>query len=179
MEELDYKKLRNIQRDERDGTALAPIPDDFYLMIEKLIRAKKVEAENGKSLAGIKELENIVKTVKNIRELREQKIVFRALRSEKRDVGGMIKDEKRMYGKVIGVLKDCRVRFEEMMQDAEPEESRTPEALKKIKMLKEIPAYKGVDTGTYGPFKLGEERLLPEREAEWLVKGRLAEVIGE
>jgi len=178
MEELDYKKLRNIQRDERDGTALTPLPDDFYTKMEKFIRAKKDEIRKSNSLSDIKELENIAKTLRGIRELREQKIVFKALKSEKRDVEGMTKDERRAYEKVAEVLADSRARVDDILQDAEPDETTEGKPFRKIRALKEVPAYKGTDAVTYGPFKLGDEMLLPEHEAEWLVKEKLAEVVG-
>lgn len=48
----------------------------------------------------------------------------------------------------------------------------------KVKMLKDIPAYNGADDLLFGPFKAGEERMVPESEARWLVTGKLAESLG-
>ena len=41
---------------------------------------------------------------------------------------------------------------------------------KNIRILKDIPAYKGADGVTYGPYKRGEAARLPESEYEFLVK---------
>jgi hypothetical protein len=48
----------------------------------------------------------------------------------------------------------------------------------KVRMLKDIPAYNGVDDLRFGPFKAGEELMVPESEARWLVTGKLAVSIG-
>jgi len=45
-----------------------------------------------------------------------------------------------------------------------------------VRILKEVPAYKGADNIVYGPFKTGEVPELPASEAEWLVKGKFAEL---
>ena len=53
-----------------------------------------------------------------------------------------------------------------------------PEAPKrKIKILKDIQAYRGADSHEYGPFASGQEAELPQVEAEWMVKGQMAQGI--
>ncbi len=46
---------------------------------------------------------------------------------------------------------------------------------KKVRILKDIPAYRGADNSTYGPFTTGQETELPPTEAEWMVKGQMAQ----
>ena len=43
--------------------------------------------------------------------------------------------------------------------------------------LKEVPAWKGADGQTYGPFKVGEESELPAIEAAWAIKAGVAKSI--
>jgi len=44
-----------------------------------------------------------------------------------------------------------------------------------IKFIRDLVAYKGLDDSIFGPFKSGEVASLPEEEAVWLVKEKLAE----
>lgn len=47
----------------------------------------------------------------------------------------------------------------------------------KVRFLREICPYKGLDNQTFGPFKVGEIAILPIEEAVWLVKEKLAELV--
>ena len=49
---------------------------------------------------------------------------------------------------------------------------------KKVRILKDIPAYRGADNSTYGPFTTGQETELPPTEAEWMMNGQMACAIG-
>jgi hypothetical protein len=49
--------------------------------------------------------------------------------------------------------------------------------LKKVRFTKDVPAYRGADSQTFGPFKSGQEETLPPQEADWLLKGKLAQVV--
>ena len=52
-----------------------------------------------------------------------------------------------------------------------------PEAPKrKIRILKDIQAYRGADSREYGPFVPGQEAELPQSEADWMVKGQIAQI---
>ncbi len=58
-------------------------------------------------------------------------------------------------------------------------EASSPQAdnFKKVRFIKDVPAYKGANNETFGPFRPGEESQLPHGEAEWLLKGKLAETV--
>jgi hypothetical protein len=47
----------------------------------------------------------------------------------------------------------------------------------KVRFLREILPYTGLDNQTFGPFKVGEIAILPKEEAVWLVKEKLAELV--
>ena len=49
---------------------------------------------------------------------------------------------------------------------------------KKVRILKDIPAYRGADETAYGPYTSGSEVEVPGPEAEWMVRGQLACEIG-
>jgi len=54
---------------------------------------------------------------------------------------------------------------------------RISEGQHRIRMLKHVCAYRGLDGETYGDFKQGETYKLPKEETEWLLKAGLAEVV--
>ena len=194
MEELNYKKLRDLLYEEKSSGALVALPEDFYLKLEDFISGKRLELDKSHSLIEIKEFENIVKTVREIHSQREQKILFRAIRSEARhETTGLTREEHALFDRVSHELTESRERFEGMMDLSRPKqaaergrpkeapkeqaegEAGESETFKKVRILKDVPAYRGGDEATYGPFKLGQEQALPQEEAEWLVKSRLAE----
>jgi DNA replication initiation complex subunit (GINS family) len=55
--------------------------------------------------------------------------------------------------------------------------SEVRDNLKRLRIIKDVKAYRGADGSTVGPFKIGDEVPLPLEEADLLVRGRLAESI--
>ncbi len=121
-----------------------------------------------------------------------QKILFKAIRS-----GGvhgetteMTKEEHSLYDRFCSVLEDEKNRLDAMLERYEKrrpqkhEETRVSEApagdsgIKKVRFVKEVPAYRGINKETFGPFSPGQETQLPKNEAEWLLKEKLVESIG-
>ena len=75
----------------------------------------------------------------------------------------------------------ARPRFESRPRAQEAEKRAASPAqeqgsrLKKVRFTKDVPAYMGTNSQTFGPFKNGDEGTLPPEEAEWLLRGKLAE----
>jgi len=182
MVDFSYNKLRDIQREERSSAALTKIPDDFYSQIDALVGKTRESASSSRSITEIKEYENMLKIVRDIFGMREQKIAFRALRSRagSHDSSGMTKDEHELYDRFLSLVDWNRKRIDSVFGEGEmtvvkPEKSEG--TFKRVRFLKDLPAYKGSDEATYGPFKLGEERAVPFSEADWLVKGKMADLL--
>ena len=49
--------------------------------------------------------------------------------------------------------------------------------MQKVKILKAIPCYMGIDKKEYGSYSIDQEVTLPDSEAEWMIKGKLAEAL--
>jgi DNA replication initiation complex subunit (GINS family) len=168
---LSYSDLRDIQRREMESSAIVVLPDDFYQVISHVLSKKGGEAMASKSLLAIKEYENIKKIIIAIQAKREEKIVLMAVRGE-REGAGLTAEEKLM-------LKDLNLtvtKYREVVKgvwgnEAPPQDSR------RIKLMKEVSQYRGLDNALYGPFKQGDEALLPNAEAEWLLKAGMAEIL--
>jgi DNA replication initiation complex subunit (GINS family) len=157
--------------------------------------------ESSRSVMQMREFENAVAIIREISTIRQQKILFKAIRNGGAHTGTdlMTKDEHELYDRFCAVIEDARSGLETLLLQYESKK-KTPNqrreesgakaaidaqkgasvvapasSLKKVRFLKEVPAYKGPNNETLGPFKPGEEGQLPTSEAEWLTRGKLAE----
>jgi hypothetical protein len=165
MSELSYTTLREIQKKELEDGALVELKEDFYSSICELMEFKKKEATDGKSILALREYENIKKIVSAIQSKREEKILLMALRSEKSYLG--LTNEER---ELLAILQDLLRKHREKVKISEEP------SLQKLRVLKEVSEYK-VEGQTFGPFRKGEVYFLPKKEAEWLLKESMAEMI--
>jgi DNA replication initiation complex subunit (GINS family) len=200
QQEISYKRLRELAREEKSQPSLVALPPDFYEQVSAFLSSKFAELESSHSVMSIHEFENAIAVVREISSIRRQKILFRAIRSEgsHEESGLMTKEEHELYDRFCAVLEDAQNGIEKLLlqygsrkasslSSQKPDvpepgnEGSTPAApassLKKVRFLKEVPAYKGPNNETFGPFKPGDEWHLPQSEAEWLMKGRLAEIV--
>ena len=168
---LNYSDLRDIQKREMESSAIVGLPEDFYGLIAQLLSKKAEEATSNKSLLSIKEYENIRKIILSIAAKREEKIVLMAVRGEK-EGNGLTSEEKEMLKELSSIIKKSR----ETVKSAWASEETSAES-RKIKILKDVSAYRGLDNSVYGPFRAGQEQSLPRAEAEWLLKAGMAETL--
>lgn len=194
-EELTYKRLRDLAREEKGQPGLSKLPQEFYDSVEAFLSAKHTEIESSRSVLQMREFENAVAVIREISQIRQQKILFKAIRS-----GGvhgqteeMTREEHSLYDRFCAVLEDEQGRLElalgKYAKRKEPSsgEGKKGESakitgedeakVKKVRFVKDVPAYKGPDNQILGPFKPGQEAALPKTEAEWLLAGKLAEAI--
>lgn len=169
---LSYSELRDIQRREMESSAIVNLPDNFYQSVSALLSKKSGEAMASKSLLAIKEFENIKKIVIAIQAKREEKIVLMAVRGE-RDGAGLTIEEKEMLKELSSIITKSR----ETVKNAWGSEDMVPSNSRRIKILKDVSQYRGLDNSLYGPFRQGEEQMLPRAEAEWLLKAGMAEIV--
>lgn len=169
---LNYTELRDIQRREMESSAIVGLPDDFYRLVSEFLSKKNGEAMESKSLLSIKECENIKKIVMAIQAKREEKIVLMAVRGE-REGSGLTAEEKQMLKELSSIIRKAR----ETLKNAWDSGEAAPDDKARIKLLKEVSQYRGLDNALYGPFKEGDEQTLPRAEAEWLLKAKMAEIV--
>ncbi len=168
---ITYSFLREIQKKETESAGLTKLSDSFYEEVSAFLKAKKEEAISSQSLLAIKEYENIKKLVKIIQLKREEKLVLLALRNQSFD------SLPRIEAELLTELSRIVTSYRKELLDAWSSETSEPKPVKKIKIVKDVEQYKGLDNSVYGPFKPGEEATLPTPEAEWLLKSQLAELV--
>jgi DNA replication initiation complex subunit (GINS family) len=169
---FNYSELRDIQKREMDSSAIVNLPDDFYHEVSKLLAKKNEDAVSSKSLLAIKEYENIKKIIISISSKREEKIVLMAVRGEKEGTG-LTLEEREMLKELSSIIKKARTKTQAIWAAEDPTAGNS----RKIKVLKDISQYRGLDNAIYGPFKQGDEQSLPKAEAEWLLKAGMAEIL--
>jgi len=169
---LNYSELRDIQRKEMESSAIVSLPEDFYRSVSALLTKKNGEAISSKSLLTIKEYENIKKIILAIQSKREEKIVLMAVRGEREGVG-LTSEERDLLKELSSIIKKSR----EAVKSVWDSEDALPANSRRIKILKDVSQYRGLDNSLYGPFRQGEEQMLPRAEAEWLLKAGMAEIV--
>lgn len=176
MKPLTYSLLREIQKKEIESTKLNVLEEDFYYTASEFLRTKKEEALSSRSMLAIREYENIKKIVNTIKERREEKIILMAIRGEG-SAAGITPEEAELLSELSTSVFKFRGKVLKLFPSDENE--KIPENIKKpsrVKLLKDIEPYKGIDNNVYGPFRVGEEVSLPKEEAEWLLKAKIAEI---
>ncbi|MDD5171937.1 MAG: hypothetical protein PHF60_02775 [Candidatus ainarchaeum sp.] len=169
---FSYSDLRDIQKKEMESSAIVKLPEDFYSAISDLLAKKNSEAVAYKSLLAIQEYENIKKIVMAIAAKREEKIVLMAVRGE-REGAGLTAEEKEMLKELSAIIKKSRGIVQSVWSSEEP----APSDALRVRITKDVSQYRGLDNSVYGPFRQGEEKLLPNAEAEWLLKAGMAETL--
>jgi DNA replication initiation complex subunit (GINS family) len=167
---LTYSFLREIQKKEMGSLEPVKLEKDFYTQLRQYMDARKASALRGQSFTEMRELENIRKVAKSIIAKRKEKLLMLAGISGE-EIEGLTGEEQAFLSQVRRTASESFGEIDSMFaEQKEPEPHRT-----KVKIVKTIEAYKGFDNNIYGPFKEGEEILLPEEEAEWLLKSKMAE----
>lgn len=168
---VTYYELRELQKKERESASITPLPKNFYKEIEHFLNEKQKEVASSGSIIAIQEYENMKKIVRWLQERRQEKILMYA--SKGIEVVGLTEDEEVLLNGVISVIEERKKKLETLF--SELNEQRKDR--RRIKLLNNIPQYRGLDNVVYGPFAEGEECELPFTEAEVLVKNKIAVVV--
>ncbi len=180
MEDLTYELLRRVQQKERSTGMLGELHEEFYEKAGEMLARMKKGMEGEFALEKAKEYENAVKVIRDIYEVREQKLLFRALRGAKGGDGisGVAREEQEMYGKVKDAISECEKLFERSLDgnSVEKVERRVMAApeVRQLKALADVPQFVGVDGVKYGPFRKDEAFSVPQKVAELLLKRKVA-----
>lgn len=169
---LSYSSLREIQKREMESAAIVKLEDAFYKDVAELLAKKKEEAMAAQSIMAIKEFENTRKTIVGIQAKREEKIVLMSLRGEK-EGNGLTPEEKEFLYRLSETVLQMRETVKGLWNN-EPGQSLR---ILKVRITQPVEKYTGLDKNIYGPYKPGEQPVLPKDEAEWLLNARMAESV--
>jgi len=189
MADLTYKNLRDFAREEKAQPGLGKLPGDFYPSVQSFLSSKFSEMESNRSVLQMREFENAAATIRELVLIRQQKLLFRAIRSGGQDakVEEMTREEYEVYDRFRGIVQEENEKLNSLLSRfeskkkavAEPEASIAPEKsrVQRVRFTKEVQEYIGMNRERFGPFKAGQESDLPSQEAELLLRQKIAETI--
>lgn len=169
METLSYQRLCDIYREEKTSNSLYALDKEHEDSLAQLFSELKGDP------ARSSEYENAKRTALALNRLRKQKILVRTLgRISESELSAMSEKEREYYQKIVDLNKVEQKRYEERVFLAPQPKKKDIKSIKKIKILKDIPAYRGADSKDYGPYSEGQVIEVAQKEAEWMIKGQLA-----
>ncbi len=174
---------------------LQPLPDTTLASIREYFSSKKellekqdavgtIFASKAKKAKIVDEIENAKRTLRDLYEKRERKVISQAIftvrtDSKLKDNTNMLPAEEELYGEMIELLKGTRRRFmstfrakpkkEEEAPKEEPQREQKAEGVV-LKFVEEVPQLVDSDLKEYGPFAINEVASLPEQLAILVVK---------
>ncbi|MBU0586752.1 hypothetical protein KJ780_04520 [Candidatus Micrarchaeota archaeon] len=166
---LTYSRLREIQMKEAESLEPVKLDKDFYTQLKTFLDAKKLSALKAQSFMEMREYENAKKIAKLLLAKRKEKLLMLSILSDDEPEG--LTDEEHIFLKQIRSLSDSS--FGQIYSIFE--DNKEEKKMEKLKIVKPIEPYKGFDNNIYGPYKEGQEILVPSEEAEWLLKSKMAE----
>ncbi|MGV8176385.1 MAG: hypothetical protein ACP5NX_01130 [Candidatus Bilamarchaeaceae archaeon] len=170
-DEISYPMLREMQRKESESAEIVKVDPEFYKRVSRFLEDRKVEVLKSSSMLKIKEYENLKHIVRSLQLRREEKIVLSAIRGD-RDASERLAEEERV---LLQSLTKAVAQGRDAIGSLFAEDVAEPR-FKKVRIIKDISPYKGLDSNTYGPFRAGDEPILPKEEADWLMKEKFAEI---
>jgi len=201
---ITYETLYELLRREKLRPELQKLEDSFFEDIVKYLKEKQVILESQKAKDSVfsqleiektkRQIDNILKIIKEIYEKRENKIVNLALMSSRAELENktpsMLREEKELYKNLLSILLKSRKDILKNILESKlpliektdkPKELKSlqePEnSIKLIRFLQEIPQFVGTDLNTYGPFDKEDMANLPFEIADLLIKKEKAEEI--
>ena len=183
MAELSFDGIRTLHRKEKNSSGLTDLDFDFYSQLQALIetsRREYLESLKNASLDDARKFANLKKLIEEIFFIREKKILNKSLsdvRSNEEKLGGLSEEEAAAYKQLFGALKELEKTNKKIFNSDTGE--KKPSANIKVRILKEIPSFIGVDMKEYGPFNENQEISLPEKIALMLIERNISQKINE
>jgi len=206
---ITLERLYDINRNEKKSADLQVLDQNYLSDVQLYMKQKLAELQERKgsdnmfAMSGMdkmeRELRSIQRTIREIYERREKKIIDMALnrsrtQSDIIDTSGMLQKETEFYQSVLGSLDQYRneilrpiftsestfdrVEVEEIIEESEttqmPEDSEMGVT---VKFLASIPQFIWKDLKEYGPFEEGDTAQLSVSIAEALVSKGRAELV--
>ncbi len=186
-----YSELRRIQLEERGSNDLAEVEPDLYKKAYAYIKELRDSLLSQWDLNKAKELENIVKLLKDVETRRIEKLLkyaYNEVYNGFEPPRSLTEEERILYNNLKLNLSDFVGRLESYSRTEKKNTSESndkninespqiKEDLIKVKVLKQIPPFKSLDGRVYGPFEEGVMVDLPEKEANILISRGVCEPV--
>jgi len=188
-EEINYRNLRKIQKNEKNNPGLTRITNDYYNSLTNHLEnldGRYIKEENSQRKKIIEdEIKNIKKISTNIYELREKKIILFAIskaRGANPDLKNLIDFEKDMYNQILDILtkkRDDLLKHEKNKKgEKKPDDEKEILSNNKPVLLitEDIPEFIGTDKKRY-MLKKNDIITLSEDMSNALINKKVAKII--
>jgi len=168
-ETITFELIRRIQREEQRSPKLVKLPENFYRNINSYLQQKKILIEKEEKNVGV-EIKNIERLIEDVYNRRERKILNLVLIFVRTNIKpeNLIDEEKVLFDQLVELITHRRVEILSSVFEFK--------SLQRTVVFKEgIPQFIGSDMKEYGPFKAGEEAVIPEENAKLLIEKGIAE----
>ncbi|MBS3055565.1 MAG: DNA replication complex GINS family protein [Candidatus Aenigmarchaeota archaeon] len=164
-ETITFDLIRKIQMEEARLPKLTKLPENFYVNVSRYINQKRKLAQG--DMKGGVEIKNIERLAEDIFNRRERKILNNTIIFVRTGIvsENMTEEEKILFDKITGQMKDRRQEILFIMMEAE-----TAEAGTMIMFKEDFSEFIGTDMKTYGPFKQGDIARIPDENKKLLLE---------
>ena len=175
-----YGRLRRMLERELENPEIQAAPPSLYRELSEYIRdlRSEVRMASPESLRGSllrREVEVVERMVRRLLELRVRKIVSMVAEGVKPPAERLTPEERRVMDSLSAAMEEFRGMVEAVLMGRAPRApAEKPSGMKMVRILKPLPQIVGSDMKVYGPFKPEDIVLLPERDAENLIRGGAA-----
>ena len=175
-----YGRLRRMLERELENPEIQAAPPDLYKELSEYMRdlRSEVRMASPESLRGSllrREVEVVERMVRRLLELRVRKIVSMVAEGVKPPAERLTPEERRVMDSLSEAMEEFRGMVEAVLMGRAPRApAGKPSGVKMVRILKPLPQIVGSDMKVYGPFKPEDIVLLPERDAENLIRGGAA-----
>ena len=177
-----YKELYEAWRREKESMEIQELPDDFYVKVAGYIKklreeSRMLDEKSVKAKILRRKTGNVEAMVRELLQLRLEKIVRKALKGEKVSDMVLVQEEQPWNRKLASLVEEFQSFSNELLR------GRLAKALEEkpktvvVRFLKDVPAIVGADMKTYGPFMAEDVATLPFENAEVFIRRGVAEKV--
>lgn len=175
-----YEELYEAWRKEKENEEIQELPDDFYVKVARYIKklreeSRMLDEKSVKAKILRRKTENVERMVKELLQLRLEKIVRKALKGEKVSDVVLVREEQPWNRKLASLVREFQSFSNELLRGRLEEGLEEKPKTVVVRFLKDVPAIVGADMKTYGPFAAEDVATLPFENAEVLIKRGVVE----
>jgi len=168
-----YGELRKIHIEEKRSNNISNLKEDFYVEVHQYIEKTKNKLNEDSDPTVRRELENCLKILNEVQKKRVEKIImysFNEIYNGFDPLNNLTNEEQELYDLIKKDVAKIKKNFENGS-------SKRKEDIIKVRVLKEITKFKGLDGKDYGPFSEGDICEFPRKMGELVIKNKKAELI--
>ena len=175
-----YDELYEAWKKEKGSVEIQKLPRNFYAKLADYLKkvreeSRMLDEKTTKAKLMKRELKNVKSMVKELFQLRQDKVRKKALDRETVPKEVLTEEEEKLYGEILPLAETYQTFLKDVIQGhlSRIEKEEKPKKML-VRFVQEIPAIVGSDMETYGPFKPEDVTTLPTENARILIKQGVA-----